>query len=201
MHPPQGFRHSAVLLIAKEARAIPIDASAEMMRLVLERLALELVSLAGDMRSPTGASEWLIAEFNSAIDRLPQQFDRSGAKGAGAAIFARLTPAAEVVARDLFLIYVPEDRLPIAAPLAIELTKRRLSVAFADYEVATASEFAGAVARGAAVHRRGAVLRTAAFDRGGWEVPAETDRLRIIRDADHHSSADVLAAWVRQSTV
>ena len=43
--------------------------------------------------------------------------------------------------RDLFLIYVPEDRLPLAAPLAIELTKRRVSVAFAGYEVATAAEF------------------------------------------------------------
>lgn len=195
MPPPQGFRHAATLLIAKRARAMPIDAPAETIRSTLERLALELVALAGDMRSPTGAAEWLRGEFDSTIDRLPQQFDRAGAKGGGAAIFARLTRAAETEARDLFLIYVPEDRLPVAAPLAIELTKRRVSVAFADYEVATASEFAAAMSRGAAVHRRGAILRTAAFDRTGWELPAETDHLRIIRDADH-SAADVLAEWI-----
>ena len=200
MNPPHGFRHAATLLIAKSARAIPIDASAETMRLALERLALELVALAGDMRSPTGAAEWLGAEFNSTIDRLPQQFDRAGAKAAGTAMFARLTRSAEIEARDLFLIYVPEDRLPIAAPLAIELTKRRVSVAFADYEVATASEFAAAVSRGAATHRRGAVLRTAAFDRAAWELPAETDHLRIIRDADH-SCADVLVEWIRKLSV
>ena len=195
MPPPQGFRHAATLLIAKSARAMPIDASADMMRLALERLALDLVGLAGDTRAPTGAAEWLTVEFNATIDRLPQQFDREDAKGAGAAILARLARPSESEPRDLFLIYVPEDRLPIAAPFAIELTKRRVSVAFAEYEVATASEFAEAVARGAAVHRRGAVLRTAALERTGWKLPAETDRLRIIRDADH-SSADALAAWV-----
>lgn len=200
MNPPHGFRHAATLLISKSARAIPMDASAEMMRLALERLALELVALAGDMRAPTGAAEWLTREFNSTIERLPQQFDRDGAKSAGAAIFARSTPRADIEARDLFLVYVPEDRLPIAAPLAIELAKRRVSVAFADYEVATASEFAAAVSRGASVHRRGAVLRTAAFDRAGWKLPPETDRLRIIRDADH-ASADVLAEWIRKASV
>ena len=200
MPPPQGFRHAATLLISKSARAIPTDASAEMMRLALERLALELMELADDMRAPTGAAEWLTAELNSTIDRLPQQFDRTGAKGAGAVILAGLTHGAEIEARDLFLIYVPEDRLPTAAPLAIELTKRRVSVAFADYEVATAAELAAAVARGAAVHRRGAVLLTAAFRRTGWKLPPETDRLRIIRDIDH-SCADVLAAWVRKPSV
>ena len=196
MPPPQGFRHAATLLITKRARAIPIDASAEMTRLALEHLASELVGLARDMRAPTGAAEWLTAELNLTIDRLPHQFDRPGAKNASAAIFGRLAHAPETDARDLFLIYVPEDRLPVAAPLAIELTKRRVSVAFADYEVATPSEFAAAVARGAAVHRHGAVLRTSAFDRGGWELPPETDRLRIIRDADR-SHADALAAWIR----
>ncbi len=35
--------------------------------------------------------------------------------------------APHIEPRDLFLIYVPEDRLPIAAPLAVELTKRRVS--------------------------------------------------------------------------
>ena len=41
---------------------------------------------------------------------------------------------------DFFLIYVPEDRLSIAGPLAVELAKRRLSVAFSEYEVASRDE-------------------------------------------------------------
>lgn len=167
-----------------------------MMRLALEQLAWELVGLAQDMRAPGGAAEWLTSEFTATIDRLTQQFDRGGAKCAGAAVFARLTPAPETEARDLFLIYLPEDRLPVAAPLALELTKRRVSVAFAEYEVATASEFKEALARGTAVHRHGAVLRTPAFGRMGWPVPPETARLRIIRDADR-SQADALASWIR----
>ena len=194
MHPPHGFRHAATLLISRSARAIPLDVSPAMMRLSLERLAMELVALAGDMRAPAGAAEWLTGEFNSTIDRLPQQFDRAAAKSAGDALFSGLTHKADIDARDLFLIYVPEDRLPVAAPLAIELTKRRVSVAFADYEVATASELTSAVTRGSALHRRGAVLHTAAFERTGWTLPATTDRLRIIHDADRFS-ADGLAAW------
>ena len=196
MLPPQGFRHAATLLITKSARAIAIDASAEMMRVALERLASDLAGLARDMRTPSGAAEWLTAEFNATIDRLPQEFDRTSAKGAGAAFFGQLAPAPETEGRDLFLIYVPEDRLPVAAPLALELTKRRVSVAFADYEVATASEFRMALERGTAVHRHGAVLRTPAFDRSGWELPSETDRLRIIREANR-SHAGALASWVR----
>ena len=196
MPPPQGFRHAARLLVNKSARAIPIDASASMMRAALERLAVELAGLAADMHTPEGAAAFLTAEFNSTVGRLPQQFDRADAKDSAAAIFARLPHTPERVSRDLFLIYVPADRLPIAAPLAIALTKRRVSVAFADYEVATASELAAAVSKGLAGHRHGAVLLTAAFSRTGWDLPVESERLRIIRDADQ-SSADVLAAWIR----
>ena len=196
MPPPQGFRHAATLLVNKSARAIAVDASAAMVRAAVDRLAVDLAALAADMHTPEGAAEFLIAEFNSTVDRLPQQFDRADAKGAAAAIFARLPHTTERASRDLFLIHVPEDRLPIAAPLAIELTKRRVSVAFADYEVATASELAAAVEKGLTGHRRGVVLLTAAFRRTGWDLPVESDRLRIIRDADQ-SSADVLAAWIR----
>ena len=79
------------------------------------------------------------------------------------AVLARVasrTP--DIEPRDLFLIYVPEDRLPVAAPLAVELTKRRVSVAFADYEVATAQQLTEAVAHGLAHHRAAVVVFTQA---------------------------------------
>ena len=47
-----------------------------MIRAALERLAHELVALADDTRAPAEASDWLIAELNTTIDRLPQSFDR-----------------------------------------------------------------------------------------------------------------------------
>jgi len=199
--PPQGFRHAATLLMTQSARALSADASPVATRTGLERLARELVELSVDLRAPADAADWLIAEFNTTIDRLPQSFDRTGAKAAGAAILARVSVrAADADRRDLFLIYVPEDRLPVAAPLAVELTKRRVSVAFAEYEVATALEFAGAVAQGLALHRRGAVLWTTAFDRAGWEPPSETDRFRILRDPSVHSAVASLTAWVHRPT-
>ena len=149
------------------------------------------------MRVRGDVAGWLIAEFDTMVDRLPHSFDRAATKAAAAAILARVAhPAADAPARDLFLIYVPEDRLPIAAPLAIELTKRRMSVAFAGYEVATASDFAEAVERGLVLHHRGAVLWTAAFDRRGWALPAATVRLRILRDPDLHAAVTSLAAWI-----
>jgi hypothetical protein len=197
MIPPQGFRHAATLLLTNRARTIPIDASAEALRTALEHLASELVALANDMRVRADVAGWLIAEFDAMVDRLPQSFDRASAKATAAAILACVAdPEADEHARDCFLIYVPEDRLPIAAPLAIELTKRRMSVALAGYEVATASEFAQAVERGLRFHRRGAVLWTTAFDRRGWELPAATGRFRILRDGDLHAAVTDLAAWI-----
>ena len=152
------------------------------------------------MRAPAESSDWLISELNATIDRLPQTFDRAGVKAAAAAILSHAARRpAGVNARDLFLIYVPEDRLPVAAPLAIELTKRRVSVAFAEYEVATAAEFAAAVARGLDAHRGGVVLWTSAFDRRRWEPPKEGDRLQILPQPEAVSTAAELANWVRSS--
>src|SRR5688572_9915921 len=139
--PSQGFRHAATLLLTNRVRAIPADAPLEAIGVALERLAHELVALTDDMRAHRSASAWLIHEFNCTIDRLPHRFDRDRIKSRASAILASApsrTP--DIETRDLFLVYVPEDRLAVAAPLAIELTKRRVSVAFADYEVATARQ-------------------------------------------------------------
>jgi hypothetical protein len=167
----------------------------------LEQLASELVALARDMRVRDDVADWLIAEFNTLVDRIPLSFDRTATKAAAAVTFARVGDGdTDEGARDLFLIYVPEDRLPIAAPLAIELTKRRLSVAFADYEVATASEFAQALERGLRLHRRGAVLWTTAFNRRGWTLPAATNRFRILQDGDLHAAVASVAVWIETSS-
>jgi hypothetical protein len=198
MIPAQGFRHAATLLLTNRARTIPIDASGETVRTALEHLASELVALAEDMRAPADVTGWLIAEFDMTVDRLQHPFDRAATKGSAASILARVAyPETGESARDLFLIYVPEDRLPIAAPLAIELTKRRISVAFAGYEVSTASEFEQAIDRGLVIHRRGAALWTTAFNRHGWALPAATGRFRVLRDSDLDTAVTGLAAWIR----
>ena len=196
--PSQGFRHAATLLLTNSARAIPDNASPEDTSIALERLAHGLVSLADDMRVTAEAVEWLAAEFTTTIDRLPQSIDRDAAKSAGAAILARMaTQARQIITHDLFLIYAPQDRLPIAAPLAIELTKRRVSVAFAGYEVATADEFGTAMAHGLAHHRGGVVLWTSAFERGHQAAPSESDRVRVLRQIDFLSSVPGLVEWAR----
>jgi len=198
--PPQGFRHAATLLLTNSARAIAVDASPETMHAAIERLAHELVALAGDTRASADASDWLIAELNTTIDRLPQSFDRAAAKTAAAAVLAVVasrTP--DIEPRDLFLIYVPEDRLAVAAPLAVELTKRRVSVAFAGYEVATAQQVSAAIAHGLAHHRGGVILLTQAFERAEWpHLPLASDRLRIVRQPDVPSLVADLAAWAKR---
>lgn len=162
----------------------------------LEGLACELVALAEDMRAPADAAEWLIAEFSALVDRLPLSFDRDGTKSAGAAILGHIgSRAPDRVARDLFLIYVPEDRLPVAGPLAVELSKRRISVALAEYEVATNREFAAAVEHGLGNHLAGVVLWTKAFDSRQWPLPQENDRIQVVRNLDLPSATAALAAW------
>jgi hypothetical protein len=195
--PPQGFRHAATLLLLNSARVLPADASSESTSTALSQLAHDLVALADDTRAPAETSVWLIAEIHTVIDRLPQSFDRDAAKADVAAVIARVASRApQIESRDLFLIYVPEDRLSVAAPLAVELTKRRVSVALAEYEVATGEQLTAAVARGLADHRGGVVLRTRAFDRGQWPPVPVDDRLRILRDPADVTTVMDLAKWV-----
>ena len=197
--PAHGFRHAATLLLTNSARAIPADASPETTSTAVNRLAHELVALADDTHAPAEASAWLIAEINTVIDRLPQSFDRHAAKADAAAVLARVASRApHSEPRDLFLIYVPEDRLPVAAPLAVELTKRRVSVAFAEYEVATAEQLVAAIAHGLAHHRGGVVLRTKAFDRGQCPPIPENDRVRILRDSPAIPTVIDLVGWVNR---
>jgi hypothetical protein len=94
-------------------------------------------------------------------------------------------------------MYVPEDRLPVAAPLAIELTKRRFSVAFSDYEVATSDEMHEGIQRGLTHHRAGVLLATREVARKGWRLPEETDRFRLLRPVTSVATANELAIWLR----
>lgn len=195
--PSQGFRHAATLLLARHVRSIPADASQEDIHRACASLAYELVALADDTRAPAEACDWLKAEFDTTLDRIPYPFDRERARRAGAAILARVSSRTpDVESRDLFLIYVPEDRLPVAAPLAVELTKRRVSVAFADYEVATAPQLADAITRGLDRHRGGVVLHTQAFERARWQVELpENSRVRIVPHPESPSTVADLAGW------
>jgi hypothetical protein len=182
--PPQGFRHAATLLLTNRARAIAAQPSADAVQAAVERLAHELVALAADMRVPAEASHWLAGELDAMLNRLPHAFDREGARSAAAAILAHTAAGQRPVEMcDLFLVYVPEDRLPVAAPLAIELSKRRVSVAFAPYEVTGPQQTTAALADGLAHHRGGIVLATPAFRRshGDYSLPA-VPRIRIVTD-------------------
>lgn len=195
--PPQGFRHAAALLIANSVRAIPIEATPAETRGAVERLAHDLVSLADDMRISADAAVWLTTEFNATIDRLPQSFDREAGRSAAVSILAGMrTSVPDVDRRDLFLVYAPHDRLPLAAPFAVELTKRRVSVAFASYEVAAADEFTAALAHGLTHHRGGLVLWTTNIQRAHAVAPLESDRVRVVRQFDLATVLEVVD-WAR----
>ena len=60
------------------------------MRRALERLASRSRCAGDDMRAQADVAGWLIAEFDTTIDRLPQSFDRAATKAAAAAILARV---------------------------------------------------------------------------------------------------------------
>ena len=201
--PKQGLRHAATLLVRQRCQAIAADASAEDVGDALAQLARDLAALAGDMQAGPESAEWLLAEYAGTIDRLPHSFDRETTKIRAREIFERITARIpNVDPRDLFLVFVPEDRLSIAAPLAIDLVKRRLSVAFSEYEVSTAQEFESAVRDGLRHHRAGAVLWTSALERARWHVHLpETDRLRIIRGCHNPGIGADLAAWAHRLKV
>ncbi len=198
--PPQGVRHAATLLLTNAARAVPAGASPEEIQAALDTLAHELVDLAGDMRAPPAASPWLIAEIHTTIDRLPHTFDRESAKSRAADVVARVASrTSHISPRDLFLVYRPEDRLSVAAPMAVELMKRRVSVAFAEYEVATAQQFTAAVDHGLSLHRAGVVLWTDAFDRARWApVSRSNERIRILQRFEGDTTVQDLVNWIAQ---
>ncbi len=195
--PPQGFRHAAVLLLTGRARKIPADASGESVAAELARLAEDLVALADDMRAPAESVDWIRAEYARIVGQMPQDFDRGAVTSAADTLIGRVAARAPVVeARDLFLVYVPEDRLPLAAPLAVELAKRRVSVALAEYEVATSEQLAAALQVGLTHHRAGAILSTPAFARLKIGLTPFA-RVRVLDEIGPHT-ADTLADWVRQ---
>src|SRR5262245_23010962 len=144
--PTQGFRHAALLLMTRTCRAIPAGATPETIAAALVRLAHDLVALADDMHAKPESAEWMLAEYNRTLSQLPHAFDRNAVRAGAEAILSQISSRRRVVqSRDLFLVYLAEDRLPVAAPLAIELTKRRITVAIADYEVATGEQFVEAI--------------------------------------------------------
>jgi hypothetical protein len=207
--PPQGFRHAATLLLSNSIRSLPHDGSPALIAEVLGRLARDLVALAGDMRAPADVVEWTVEEYRMTLERASHAFShRSDADFAhlfdlaqtrGAEILEAIgqNAASETEARDLFLMYVPEDRLPVAAPLAIELTKRRFSVAFSDYEVATSNQMHESIQRGLAHHRAGVLLATREVARKGWALPNESDRFRLLQPMTAVAAANEVAIWLR----
>jgi hypothetical protein len=194
---PHGFKHAITLLLTNRVRSLPADASPDAITAALTQLADELVALARDMHEPPAGTEWLAEAFDSTLDRIPLRFDLDSVKAYGRTSIGRLREAPPPVERrDVFLIYVPADRLPMAAPLAIELSKRRVTVAFSEYEVASPDQLARALERGLSQHRGGLLLHSTAFDRAGLTLPEESPRLKLVRDATA-STSSALAAWAR----
>jgi hypothetical protein len=174
--PPQGLRHAVDLLLKNGVRASKPP----------QQLADALVALADDMKAPPEAAEWIAAEFARLF-------------GPGATADELLKRAGQrrppVEPRDLFLIYVPEDRLTVAGPLAVELSKRRVTVAFSQYEVDRRDDLLAGIAHGLAHHRAGAVLFTAEFARKPWSQEPLDSRLLVLRDLARPSAvAGQLAA-------
>ena len=200
--PKQGLRHAATLLIRQRCQAIAAGTPAEDVADALAQLARDLVALAGDMHAPPESADWLFAEYAGTIDLLPHAIDRDAIKQRGREILDGISGNPHMEPRDLFLVFMSEDRLSIAAPLAIDLVKRGVSVAFSQYEVTTAEEFDAAVRSGLTHHRAGAVLWTSAFDRAKWDVHLpDTERLRVIRECHNPALGVELAAWGRHMNV
>jgi hypothetical protein len=175
--PPQGFRHAVNLLLKNRVRTFRTDA---------EEVARDLVALGDDMHAPPEFRAWVIAEYERVLQRsAPAMLERLG--------HSRREPEP----RDLFLIHVPEDRLPVAAPLAVELAKRRISVAFSGYEVESEAQLASAVSHGLDTNRAGAVLLTPDFLRRGLPEPAAEPRLKILDPRiPSGTQAEGLVAWL-----
>ena len=187
-------------MIRQRCQTIAADASADDVADALAQLARDIVALARDMHAEPESAEWLFAEYAGTIDHLPHAIDFDAIKERGHEILNGIAHGkSHEESRDLFLVFMPEDRLSLAAPLAIDLVKRRVSVAFSEYEVSTAEEFDAAVQNGLSRHRAGAVLWTRAFERASWHVHLlETDRFRVIRECHIPETGAQLAAWVRQ---
>ena len=207
--PSQGFRHAATLLLSNSLRMLPHDASPALVAEVLTRIARDLVALADDTRASVEVRDWTINEYTGALDRVRQTFSHrvdadfarllEATRGRAVEILADIgkRSSADIEPRDLFVMYVPEDRLPVAAPLAIELTKRRFTVAFSEYEIATMEQMAERLDSGVSRHRAGILLVTPEFLRKGWRIPPETDRFQIVKPVSAVAAANELAVWLR----
>ncbi len=197
--PSQGFRHAATLLLTGAIRAIPPGASHETVAGALARLARDFADLARDMRAAPESAAWMMAEYARVVGQLPQDFDRAKAIAMAAPILAGVSERAPgVEPRDLFVVYAAEDRLPVAAPFAVELVKRRVSVALSEYEVATEDQLSAALQHGLRHHRSGVVLYTEAFARAGWQLRLpDTERVRVLREFSP-PAIERLAAWARR---
>ena len=197
--PSQGFRHAAALLLSTSVRRIAVDASPDTIAEALVTLARELVALAEDTHAAGDVRDWLLAEYVRTLEALPLTFDLDAVRQNGVRILDRVgVDTRPIDRRDLFLIYAPEDRLPIAAPLAVELTKRRVTVAFSEYELATPGQAASLLEHGLLHHRAGAVLVTVAFEKSQLlSQLIETERLRLIRNPASPSTLKDLVDWVK----
>jgi len=206
--PTHGYRHAATLLLTNSVRLLPADASPALVSEALLRLARDLVDLASDTRASADALEWTVDAYSSALDRVQVSFSHRTDGDFPKLLDTLKTRGAEILEaiahirnddtpRDLFMMYLPEDRLPIAAPLAIELTKRRFTIAFSDFEISTHEEMLAAVEHGLARHLAGILLVTPAFDRRGWAAPLRTSHFRLLRPDAIQATADNVAAWLR----
>jgi hypothetical protein len=203
----KGYRHAVTLLLANGLKALPSQAPPALVAEVLTRLARDLVALADDMRVLPDEAAWTSQEYSGAVDRTASLFSHRADGDLAHVIEHTRTRATEILSdigkhrspdtgRDLFLLYVPEDRLPLAAPLAIELTKRRFTVAFSDYEVDTPDQMLQRREQGLERHLAGLFLDTPAIARRRWTSPLATDRFRVGAPGSPEIAVDALCQWL-----
>jgi len=182
--PPSGFRHAFDLLVTNGARKLRFDASQDALSEGVVQLAAGVVQLSKDMRASPGWRDWIIVEFDRLLEsRIPDAVlarVRSQAHALLGSIGSEPAPARPC---DVFVAYVPEDRLPLAAPLAVELSKRGARVGFADFEFEDVEQLKAAVGRGLSAGAPGVLILSPNFDRridrSAFFPP---DRLLIVDD-------------------
>lgn len=195
--PRSGLRHAARLLLTSRAKALASTTPGQDILPALAQLAHDLVALARDMRAGSESASWLLDEYGNTVGRLPNVLDQEEPLAVARAIISQVESFTyHADRRDVFLIHVPEDRIGAAARLAIEMTKRRLTVAMAEYEVISANDLEEAIDRGLRDHTAGLVVDSVDFQRRQLPVPGPHPRLRATRGDETEDSLDGLRRWI-----
>ncbi|MBW8884855.1 MAG: hypothetical protein JF612_08795 [Planctomycetia bacterium] len=199
--PPQGFRHAVDLLLTNAVRKLPSNLPPERTITELIAIAEHLVALAADMHAEAAYADWVIAEYERVLTPRVDPASLAAAKDRSRTILRTIgTSKPQGDRRDLFILYAPEDRLPIAAPLAVELSKRRVRVAFSEFEAADETDISQLIDSGTRAHDAGVLLVTSNFVRRfGVNQMRVNSNILVVTNAEEQqvlSLAEKVKRWL-----